>query len=489
MPDTPLVILEDASVARPGNPAILHGVTWTLREGETWAIVGPMGSGKTTLAETVYGRHGVVHGSIAWPLVERLREAGRKIAWAAEVMQFVSFKEESRLFSYAGHYYQQRFEFADEEEPLSLDDFLHAGNQATETDIAAVTARLGIANLRPLSFIKLSNGQVRRSRIARALLGKPELLILDDPFIGLDIAGRAELDHILGELVQHGERLVLVARRDAVPAWVTHVLELNHGGVEKSGLRSSFSRDAQSSERSAGESVGYDDSASRLRENIVELRNVNVTHGGKRTLNDVTWTIRAGERWALLGPNGAGKTTLLSILCGDHPQAYANDVRLFGQQRGSGESIWDVKRKVGLVSPELHLYFSGPLTGFEAAVTGYYDVLTYREPTPKQAEEVRAFFTALEATHLLERSFARLSTGEQRLVLLVRALVKRPPLVVLDEPFQGFDTETVNRIREWLDRELKPEQTLIFVSHQPHEIPQSVTHQLEIAGGCVLSAK
>jgi molybdate transport system ATP-binding protein len=217
----------------------------------------------------------------------------------------------------------------------------------------------------------------------------------------------------------------------------------------------------------------------------VELRNVTVAHGGRTILDDITWTVRAGERWAVVGPNGSGKTTLLSLLCGDHPQAYANDVRLFGRRRGTGESIWDVKRAVGLVSPELHLYFTEPLTAFRAAATGFFDVLTDRRTTPDQDAAVRRLFGRFGIAALADRRFTRLSTGEQRLVLLVRALVKRPPLVILDEPFQGLDTAAVELVRGWLDTHLGPEQTLIFVSHVPDEIPRTVTHTLRLDDGRV----
>jgi len=466
-------------MARPGGNVILDGVTWTLREGETWAITGAMGSGKTTFAEAVLGRLHASEGSIAWPMLEAMREAGLKIDWPSEVIRLVAFKEDSRLFSYADHYYQQRFEFADEEEPLSLDQFLRAGSAATEAEIAEVALRLGIAGLRELSFIKLSNGQARRARIARALLSKPALLILDNPSLGLDVAGRGELDLILGDLVKAGQRVLLVAPPDRIPEWVTNVLKL--GG-------SSRHNEAESSERIARDAstIRSEDSASRLRDAVIELHHVSVTHGGKPILTDVSWTVREGERWALLGPNGAGKTTLLSLLCGDHPQAYANDIRLFGQRRGSGESIWDVKRRVGIVSPELHLYFTTPLNAFEAAVTGFHDVLSFREATPEQASIVREFFTHFGLMHLGNKPFARLSSGEQRLVLLVRALVKRPALLILDEPFQGFDGEMVERVRSWLDRELRADQTLIFVSHLAEEIPQSVTMRREIVAGRIV---
>ncbi|MBX9582253.1 MAG: ABC transporter ATP-binding protein, partial [Gemmataceae bacterium] len=218
---------------------------------------------------------------------------------------------------------------------------------------------------------------------------------------------------------------------------------------------------------------------------VVDLRNVTVSHGGRSILADISWTVRAGERWAVLGPNGSGKTTLLSLLCGDHPQAYSNDVRLFGRRRGTGESVWDVKRPVGLVSPEFHLYFKEPLTAERAAATGFFDGVADQPTTPEQDAAVRELFAAFDIAHLAGRPFRHLSTGEQRLVLLARALVKRPPLVILDEPFQGLDRAAAGRCRDWLDRHLSPDQTLLFVSHHAEEIPASVTRRLRLDGGRV----
>ena len=193
--------------------------------------------------------------------------------------------------------------------------------------------------------------------------------------------------------------------------------------------------------------------------------------------------MRAGERWAVLGPNGSGKSTLLSLIYADHPQAYSNDVRLFGQRRGSGESIWEVKQRIGLVSPELHLYFTQPLTAAETAATGFFDIVTLRPTTPEQDVAVRELFNQFGITALVNRPFARLSTGEQRLVLFVRALVKRPPLLILDEPFQAMDAVHIAQCRDWLDRELRPEQSLLFVTHLPDELPQCVDRILRLDHG------
>ena len=471
----PVVELDRVTLGHPGEPPVFRDFSWTVREGETWAVVGPVGSGKTTLAEGLLGKHPTPRGEIRWPLLDRLRAAGRPVNYPSEVIRHVTFKEESRLFSYAGHYYQQRFEFADADEPLTLADFLRAGTGATDGEVEDAARRLGVAGQLPLSFIKLSNGQTRRARIARALLGKPELLILDGPFVGLDAAGRAALATMLARLVEGGLRLVLVCRPDEVPGWVTNTLQC---GTRRAGGVSPLIR--------PDGIRGLTPPARPDAPPVVELNSVTVAHGGRAILRDVTWTVRAGERWAVLGPNGSGKTTLLSLLCGDHPQAYVADVRLFGRRRGTGESIWDVKRNVGLVSPELHLYFTQPVTADRAVATGFFDVLTDRPTTPEQDAAVRGLMGRFGIGHLSGRPFRRLSTGEQRLVLFARAVVKRPPLVILDEPFQGLDADTVGRLRDWLDAALGPDQTLLFVSHLPAELPRTIAHTLRLENGQVV---
>jgi molybdate transport system ATP-binding protein len=222
---------------------------------------------------------------------------------------------------------------------------------------------------------------------------------------------------------------------------------------------------------------------------FIELKDVNVIYGGKSILRQITWTVRAGERWAVVGPNGSGKTTLLSLLCADHPQAYSNDVRVFGRRRGNGESIWDVKRRIGLVSPEMHLYFTEPLTAERAAATGFFDVLVSRPTTPDQDVAVRRLFDHFGMAALADRPFARLSTGQQRIVLLVRALVKDPPLVILDEPFQMLDADTVARARSWIDDHLAADRTVLFVTHNEAELPWTVNRRLRLLDGSVVGCE
>jgi molybdate transport system ATP-binding protein len=483
-----LITFDHADLSRPGGEPVFRDFSWMLRKGETWAVVGPVGSGKSSLAEALLGRLHLESGMATWPLLDRLRVEGRAVNWPSEVIFRVAFKEESRLFSYARHYYQQRFNFIEPNDDLTLIDFLCSGTAVSEEEVVAAARQLGVEAQLPLSFIKLSNGQARRARIAKALLSQPELLILDDPFMGLDAAGRDQVSELLGSLVKSGRRLLLICRSDAIPEWATHVLELKRMQVAFRDPRNTYVdvlRDARSSNTQYSVlSTQY--SAPRAvaeRETILDLRNVTVAYGERCILSDISWTVRAGERWAMLGPNGSGKTTLLSLLCGDHPQAYSNEVYLFGRRRGTGETIWDIKQRVGLVSPELHVYFSEPLSAARTAATGFFDVLTDRPTTAEQERTVAELFGEFGIAELADRPFAKLSTGEQRLILLIRALVKRPPLLILDEPFQGIDFNAMNRVRQWLDNYLRTDQTLIFVTHHSDEIPAAVDRLLRLDAG------
>ncbi len=470
----PLIEMRGAQIVRGQRP-ILPDLTWTLRAGQTWAIVGPIAAGKTTLAETLQGKHRVTAGSITWPLLEYMRRQGRDVAFPSEVIRRVSFKEQSNLFSYTRHYYQQRFNFIEAEDDLTLDAFLRANRPVAEEVIQAIAAQFAIDPLRTRSLIKLSNGQMRRARLARAVLAQPALLILDEPFMGLDRAGREAFAALLKELHTQGTHLVLITRPDTLPDWISHVLELEIGVVHWQGPRANYQPEVL---EPASPTIPPTNTADAPV--VIELEDITVKYENVFILNDLSWTVRQGDRWAVFGPNGAGKSTLLSLLCGDHPQAYANSVRLFGRQRGTGESIWEVKAKIGLLSPELHLYFREPLSAAQTAATGFHDVLVARPMTAEQRERIRELFASFGILPLWDRPFAALSTGEQRLVLFARALVKQPALLILDEPFQGLDLPTIRRLRAWLETQLSTEQTLLFVTHFAEEIPATVTHWLRL---------
>jgi len=227
---------------------------------------------------------------------------------------------------------------------------------------------------------------------------------------------------------------------------------------------------------------GLADSARPTRP-IIELSNVTVRHGGMAILDRVDWRVHRGERWAILGPNGSGKTTLLSLLCGDHPQAFGNDIRLFGARRGSGETIWDLKRRIGLASPEMHQYFPRMLTARDAVASGFCDRFAPEKLTAPEHGRVDDLLGRFDLIGHASRRWWQLSTGTQRILLLLRAIVKRPELLILDEPFQGIDDARIREFHRRLADELKSEQTLLIVVHDEAELPAGITHVLRLDRG------
>jgi molybdate transport system ATP-binding protein len=360
---------------------------------------------------------------------------------------------------------------------------------------------LDIVDLLSKELVQLSDGERRKTSIARALMKGPQLLILDNPLTGLDQRFRARLTEIIRRLMQGrlwgGMRVIVVtSREDEIPPDVTHVLSVEDGQVIAQGRRQTILRGcaAQARTRREGQHrtipLPLNSTSVRARsspQTLVELGRVNVSYGTTRILQDVDWTVRRGEHWALLGPNGAGKTTLLSLILGDHPQAYANHVVLFDQRRGSGESIWEIKRRIGWVAPELHLYYPRDITGLQVVGSGFYDSIgLYRACSPGQRETARRWMELLDLGDRADAPFAKLSEGQQRLVLLARALVKDPLLLILDEPCQGLDMHNRERVRQIVDTVgSHMDTTVIYVTHNPSELPRIITHVLRLEQGKV----
>lgn len=245
--------------------------------------------------------------------------------------------------------------------------------------------------------------------------------------MGLDVDHRQHLLKILGDLATKSSIPVVMVLRpqDDFPSWATEVIELGDMAIQWQGKPEDYQikrKQAEAQKKSFQNEYHVVDTSQN--DPIIEMNNVKVTYGGKPILRDITWKVRRGERWALMGPNGSGKTTLLSFLTGDHPQAYANDLSLFGRRRGTGESIWEIKERVGLVSPEIHLYFNQNLTALEAVGTGFFDVVVPRSINEKQIETVKQLFREFGIERMISRKLRDMSTGEQRMVLLVRSLVR-----------------------------------------------------------------
>jgi molybdate transport system ATP-binding protein len=215
------------------------------------------------------------------------------------------------------------------------------------------------------------------------------------------------------------------------------------------------------------------------------MKSVQVRYGDKQILRDINWEVKKGERWLLTGPNGAGKSTLLSLITADNPQAYSNEIYLFDKKRGTGESIWDIKKKIGYLSPELHVFFDHSSTAFEAIASGLFDTIgLFRQLSEEQTNLVQNWMSLAGVEDIRDKRLYQLSAGEQRIVLLVRALVKNPPLLILDEPCQGLDENKQAELLELINAVcVYGNKTLIFVTHYFDARPACVTKFMNLSDG------
>ena len=197
------------------------------------------------------------------------------------------------------------------------------------------------------------------------------------------------------------------------------------------------------------------------------MRNVNVIYGENVVLEKFNWSVYQGENWKITGPNGAGKSTLLSLISGDNLQAYANQIYLFGRRRGTGESVWDIKQQIGLVSSEYQVSYRESVSAIKVVLSGFFDTIGYYQPaSEKQKKSALNWMRFLEINELAEEDYTRLSYGQQRLILIARSMVKYPPLLILDEPCQGLDRTNRNRVLKLIDYiGLNSETQILYVSH------------------------
>jgi molybdate transport system ATP-binding protein len=355
------------------------------------------------------------------------------------------------------------------------------GVAAWELPAVAELLRLGPLLEQPL--IQLSNGETKRLRLATALLRQPRLLLLDNPLTGLDAATRAWFDELLAAIAAHGTTLVLACAPTDVPTLVTHVAELAAGRLVALGHRATYQPPAAVApplpDPAALRALWQPTAAPP--NPLVQLEDVTVRYGERVVLDRLNWVVRPGERWALLGPNGSGKSTLLSLLNGDNPQAYTQRIWLFGRRRGTGESIWDVKRQLGFASPELLQYFPGAPTCLAVVASGFGDTLALGRPTTAQLDLAQRWLAVLHLAEYAATPLRDTPASVQRLCLVARALTKCPPLLLLDEPAQGLDAGQLAYFRAVLDIICQAtDVALIHVSHLPEEFPDSVTQELRL---------
>ena len=456
-------------------------INWKLEEKQHWTIIGPNGGGKTLFLDILLGKHALKSGKVSY------NNFGDETVSLSSLVKSVAFKDIYSIIDTQNSYYQQRWNKGDEQDVPFVKDLI---NNVDPLWLDMLVEWFSISDLIQKKVNMLSSGELRKFLILRSLMAKPRILILDNPFIGLDALSRVILNDLLVRLSElDGLQIVLVlSNPQDIPEVVTHILPIKDKTVlpvlsridfleDKLFIDSLFSFENKTEDISL---LNNDyTSSSPAFDNAAVLKNIHIKYDDRTILNDINWTIKAGEKWALLGANGSGKSTLLSLICGDNPQSYANDITLFDRKRGTGESIWDIKKRIGYISPEMHLYYLKNIKCLDVVGSGFFDTIgLYRKCSLEQEKTVIDWMRLFKIDHLQDVSFLNVSSGEQRLILLARVFVKNPDLLILDEPLHGLDVANKKRIKRIIEEFCKENRSLIYVTHYEDEIPSVIDKRM-----------
>lgn len=496
--------------------------------GEQVAVVGDNGAGKSMLVDVLTGKHALLMTEVKYDFTPS------KAKMVSDNIKYMTFRD-SYGTSDGTYYYQQRWNQNDVDEAPTvgelLEDAFRVAEQGItrtsvydkflvrdesdaeaaerkakeEADKAAVRAELEkmrdrlyemfhLDQLLDKRIIMLSSGELRKFQLTKTLLTNPRVLIMDNPFIGLDVNARQQLHDLLTVLANETNILILLilSKTDDIPSFITHVVPVEDMDMKPKMTIADYkaSQPAPPTRVITDEQVnailglpysaGSDEDAEVGTQHVIDFKDVNIRYGERTILKDLSFTVMNGEHWALSGENGAGKSTLLSIVCADNPQAYANNVVLFDYKRGSGESIWDIKKHIGYISPEMHRAFLKDLPSIDIVASGLSDATgLYKKPKPEQMGICEFWMSIFGIEKYKDTTFLKLSSGEQRLVLLARAFVKDPSLLILDEPLHGLDMKKRRLVKDVIDTFCRRKnKTLIMVTHYKEELPECIDHSI-----------
>lgn len=475
MQEAPLLECRSTGLVYRARPA-LHPLDWALLPGQQWACVGPNGAGKTSLARILSGQ--ASHHSGELLLSAALQTQG---------VAYVCFEQAQALCARDRKLDDSEFR-ADASDPgTRVRDAILAGRQPDARFVGWVE-RLRLSHVLDRGLRYISTGEMRKTLLVRALLDEPGLLILDSPLDGLDAAAQQAMHAVIDELLAAGQPTLLLCRQlEDVPPGVTHLLVLDQGRVLRSGPRETLLKATEVQalmnppQPPLAELPTPAERPWTLPEGpLLQLRDVQVRYGDLQVLEHVNWTFERGQHCCIAGPNGCGKTTLLSLITGDNHKAYGQDITLFGRRRGSGESIWDIKQKYGQLDTQLQLNFARNMKVVEVVVSGFFDSIgLYDNWGDVQKRRAEAWLQALGMGEYSRAPFDTLSFGLQRMVLLARAMVKSPLILLLDEPTLGLDGFHRQLLLRAIDHIATHSDTqMIFVSHSAGDTPACINQYL-----------
>ncbi|MEH6825119.1 MAG: molybdate ABC transporter ATP-binding protein ModF [Motiliproteus sp.] len=452
----------------------LSNINWQIEPEQHWVITGTNGAGKSALAAVLAG-------------------VGERLAGSIEGLParvgLVSFEAQAELIEA-----ERKKDDADILDVISagtpVREILYA--ECADPELAAeLVGKFVLEELLDRSFRKLSTGESRKVMLIRALASNPDLLLLDEPFDGLDVATLALLQQHLAGLVDKVPMVLVLNRFDEFPDFITDIAYVDKGELQHQVRRDDAKAYAElyqllhlKTTDLAVPAADPDTAIPRLdpTQPLVQLNAISIQYDGHAIIDQLDWRIEPNQHWQLSGPNGSGKTGLLSLITGDHPQCYSNDIKVFGFQRGSGESIWQIKQFIGYVSTALQWEYRVGTGLRNVIISGFYDSIgLYSKCSAKQREIADQWLALLGMSDRADQPFNKLSYGDQRLLLIARAMVKHPPLLILDEPCLGLDDMNRQLVLALIEKICAGSETaVLYVNHHPEDKIQGIDNYLAL---------
>ena len=453
-----MIELKNIFVSRPGRK-LFENFSLKIHPGEHWIVQGDNGSGKTTLLQLIAGALHPFSGQVHYSFIKGL-DWDTLYNQRQEKIRFIpTHSLQTFLNGYEGLFYQQRYyTMGDTHLPKVQDVF---GKDIHKLKTFDFSASFNIRELLNLELTRLSNGQLKKVLIISHLIKKiPNFLLMDYPFDGLDLESRHDLSAFIDDIAKKfGIQIIMVDHDHELPTVINRRLVLHNFKIEK------MEDVKEHGTAMPFEKYEVENKIAELKNNpaVVEMKNLTIQYSGKKIIENLNWRINRGERWALTGKNGSGKTTLFSLIYADHPMAYSQKVFLFGKRRGSGESIWDIKKKINYLGPE-QIHF---LNQKSIAISGRQYIIAQTHQYPERLNKLIDFF---KAGTFIDNPVRFLSSGQLQIMLLMNFFMRDKELLLLDEPFQFLDPHNREKATRYLNHYLDKDATLVLITHNENDV-------------------
>lgn len=501
---------------------VISQINWNFQQNQAWLVIGPNGGGKADFINALAGYSGLkfIPNEMNQNNIQEVPMYSSSFGNSVEI---VSLERAAKLIQ--------------EERENDESDYVEGGVDIGRTGRIFIAEGLvenpkknpkvlelsktienykeielcGIQKILDRGLKYMSTGEIRRTLLARALISGKKLIILSDPFAGLDVNSRGILLNFFNTIAENqikspesSTKIILgMERWHEIPDSITNVIEFREKQVsfigsrkEYESLREERNKAQQETSKNLKEELSAElnetvketfvlqNQDTVQNETLVEMNNVNVGWDDHKVLIDLNWKLEKGQHWLIQGPNGSGKTTFLELITGDNMQVFSNDVRLFGNRRGSGETIWDIKKQLGIVSYRMHVEYRmlGGTSLLNVIVSGFRDSIgLYGAATDVEIAGAKKWLKLGGFEGRENESFGNLSYGEQRAVLILRSAVKCPKILILDEPCHGLDEQNREMILNLISLIAEAgTTTLLHVTHDPSEVLDCEKHILQL---------